>query len=87
MIYAFFCEKKPSCEGFLFADAVQASVSLTAFFGALARVLFATGGNATLQADLLATACGGQGHTGQGLGSGGGFAVCVGDDFVAHGES
>jgi len=56
----------------------------TAFFGALARIFFAAGGGATLKADTLAAATGGQVHAGQWLGCGGGFAVCFGDDLVAH---
>lgn len=50
----------------------------------LAGVLLAACCNTTFQADALTATCGGQGVARQGLGSGSGFAVGFGKDFVAH---
>ena len=52
--------------------------------GALAGVLFATGGHAALQAHFLAAACAAQGVAGQRLGGGSGFACSFGNDGIAH---
>ena len=56
----------------------------TAFGWTLAWVLFATGRNAALQTDTLAASAGGDGETRLRNGTGGGFAVGFGNDFVAH---
>ena len=56
----------------------------TAFAGALAGVLFAAGGHSTLQTDPLAASPCGDGVARQWNGTGGGFAICFGNDFVAH---
>ena len=57
---------------------------LAAFFRAFAGVLFAACGGAALKADLLPASTGGQSHSGQWLGSGGGFTVCFGNDLFSH---
>jgi hypothetical protein len=56
----------------------------TAFFGALAWVLFAASGNTTLQADTLTTAAGGQCDARQWLQRGCEFTVGFGNDLIAH---
>jgi hypothetical protein len=58
--------------------------ALTAFFGALAGVLFAACCNTTLQADSLTTAAGGQCDARQWLQGGCEFAVGFGNDLIAH---
>ena len=63
---------------------VGALSGLAALFGALAWVLLAAGGNTALQADALSAAAGWQGEAWQGCGAGSGFAVCFGDDLIAH---
>jgi hypothetical protein len=55
-----------------------------AFFSPLARILLAARGDTTLQADALAVAAGARAHAGWGFGCGGGFAVCFGNDGIAH---
>jgi hypothetical protein len=74
-------KKKPSIEGFVLP---KIPAGLTSLAGALAGVLLATRCHATLQADALATATGRQGEAGLGGGTGRCFAVCFGNDFVAH---
>lgn len=60
-------------------------VGLPALFGAFARIFLAACRGSALEANPLAAAAGGQGHAGQWLGCGSGFAVCFGDDLCAHG--
>jgi hypothetical protein len=66
------------------SERLAAAAESTAFVRTLAGVLFAAGGHATLQADALTTAAGGQGHAGRGRQGFGEFAIGFGNDFVAH---
>jgi hypothetical protein len=59
-------------------------LGLAALFGALASILFRTGGSTALQADALAAPAGVQLHAWQWLRRWSGFTVCFGNDLVAH---
>ena len=71
-------------EGAIALKMREVALALAAFFGPLARVLLATGGDTALQADALAVSAGPRAHAGWGFGCGGGFTVCFGNDGIAH---
>ena len=62
----------------------EVALALAAFFGPLAGIFLATGGDTALQADALTVSAGPRAHAGWGFGCGGGFTVCFGNDGIAH---